>query len=161
MADLQVTIQESIVLPNGNREQLSNTKTIPDINQILRRTDTISTTFSGSGIEILKFVDSEEQQVAGSFVKSDVKYVRVTNLDTTNYGLIYLINTNEDSVIFKLEAGKSLMFGDAEFSPSSNNDYVLEGIWEPDYYSSFVVFDTIKAKAVSASIQIEYFVASA
>jgi len=53
------------------------------------------------------------------------------------------------------------MFGDTEFSPSSNNDYVLEGIWEPDYYSSFVVFDTVKAKAVSASIQLEYFVASA
>jgi hypothetical protein len=40
MADLQVTIQESIVLPNGNREQLSNTKKLSfsqidcqDINQ--------------------------------------------------------------------------------------------------------------------------------
>jgi len=93
-------------------------------------------------------------------VKSDVKYIRITNLDSTNYGLIYLINTNEESVIFKLEAGKSLMFGDTEFSPSSNNDYVLEGIWEPDYYSSFVAFDTVKAKAVSSSIQVEYFVAS-
>ena len=161
MADLLVTIQESITLPNGNKEQLSNTKTISEVNQTLRRIDTIATTFSGSGIEILKFVDSEEQQTAGSFIKSDVKYLRITNLDSINYGLIYLINTDEESVIFKLEAGKSLMFGDTEFSPSSNNDYVLEGIWEPDYYSSFVVFDTVKAKAVSASIQLEYFVASA
>jgi hypothetical protein len=160
MANLYVTITEEITLPNTTTEKTYVFKNITEINQIVRRVDTITTNFSGSGIEILKFVDSEEQQVAGSFVKSDVKYIRVTNLDTTNYGLIYLINTDEDSVIFKLEAGKSLMFGDAEFSPSSNNDYVLEGIWEPDYYSSFVVFDTIKAKAVSASIQIEYFVAS-
>ena len=160
MADLQVTIQESIVLPNGNREQLSNTKIISGVNQILRRTDTISTTFSGSGIEILKFVNSEEQQTAGSFVKSDVKYIRITNLDQTNYGLIYLINTNEESVLFKLEAGKSLMFGDAEFNAPSNADYVVEGVWDPTYYSGFVYFDTVKAKAVSASIQIEYFVAS-
>lgn len=160
MANLQVTIQESITLPNGNKEQLSNTKIISDINQTLRRIDTIATNFSGSGIEILRFVDSEEEQVAGSFVKSDVKYIRITNLDLTNYGLIYLINTNEESVIFKLEAGRSLTFGDTEFSPSSNNDYVLEGIWEPDYYSSFVAFNTVKAKAVSASIQLEYFVAS-
>jgi hypothetical protein len=160
MADLQVTIQESIVLPNGNREQLSNTKTISGVNQILRRTDTIATTFIGSGIEILKFVDSEQQQTAGSFVKTDVKYARITNLDPTNYGLIYLINTNEESVIFKLDAGKSLIFGSAEFNASSNQDYVLEGIWDPDYYSSFVYFDTVKAKAVSASIQLEYFVAS-
>jgi hypothetical protein len=160
MADLQVTIQESIVLPNGNREQLSNTKIISGVNQILRRTDTIATTFSESGIEILKFVNSEEQQTAGSFVKSDVKYIRITNLDQTNYGLIYLVNTNEESVIFKLEAGKSLMFGDAEFNAPSNADYVVEGVWDPTYYSGFVYFDTVKAKAVSASIQMEYFVAS-
>lgn len=160
MADLQVTIQESITLPNGNKEQLSNTKIIPGVNQTLRRIDTISTTFSGSGIEILRFVDSEEQQVAGSFVKSDVKYMRLTNLDSTNYGLIYLVNTNNESVIFKLEAGKSLMFGDAEFNAPDNANYVLDGIWDPTYYSSFVYFDTVKAKAVSASIQIEYFVAS-
>ena len=63
MADLQVTIQESIVLPNGNREQLTNTKTIPGVNQVLRRTDTISTTFSGSGIEILKFVDEKKIEI--------------------------------------------------------------------------------------------------
>jgi hypothetical protein len=160
MANLQVTIQESIVLPNGNREQLSNTKIISGVNQILRRTDTIATTFSESGIEILKFVNSEEQQTAGSFVKSDVKYIRITNLDQTNYSLIYLVNTNEESVIFKLEAGKSLMFGDAEFNAPSNADYVVEGVWDPTYYSGFVYFDTVKAKAVSASIQIEYFVAS-
>jgi hypothetical protein len=160
MADLLVTIQESIVLPNGNREQLSNTKTISGINQVLRRTDTISTTFSSSGIEILKFVDSEEQQTAGSFVKTDVKYIRITNLDSTNYSLIYLVNTNEESVIFKLDAGKSLMFGDAEFNAPDNADYVVDGIWDPTYYSSFVYFDTVKAKAVSASIQLEYFVAS-
>jgi hypothetical protein len=161
MADLQITIQENIVLPSGNREQITHTKTITGVNQVLRRTDTISTTFSGSGIEILKFVDSEQQQTAGSFVKTDVKYARITNLDPVNYGLIYLINTNEESVIFKLDAGKSLMFGSAEFNASSNQDYVLEGIWDPDYYSSFVYFDTVKAKAVSASIQLEYFVASA
>jgi len=161
MANLQVTIQESITLPNGNKEQLSNTKTISDVNQTLRRIDTITTTFSGSGIEILKFVNSEEEQVAGSFVKSDVKYLRITNLDTANYGLIYLVDTNEESVIFKLEAGKSLMFGDVEFNANNDADYVIEGVWDPTYYSSFVYFDTIKAKAVSASIQIEYFVASA
>ena len=160
MADLKITLQESITLPNRNVETLHNTTIISGVNQILRRTDTIATDFSGSGIEILKFVDSEEQQVAGSFVKSDVKYIRITNLDQTNYGLIYLVNTSEESVIFKLEAGKSLMFGDAEFNAPDNANYVLDGIWDPTYYSGFVYFDTIKAKAVSASIQMEYFVAS-
>ena len=106
MADLKITLQESITLPNRNVETLHNTTVISGVNQILRRTDTIATDFSGSGIEILKFVDSEEQQTAGSFVKEDVKYLRITNLDNTNSALIYLVDTNEEFVIFKLEAKK-------------------------------------------------------
>ena len=161
MADLLVTIQESITLPNRNKEVLSNTKTITGVNQTLRRIDTISTTFSGAGVEIIRFVDTEQEQTGGAFVKSTVKYIRITNLDTTNHGLIYLIDTNEESVIFKLESGKSLMFGNADFNATNVNDYVVEGVWDEDYYSSFVYFNSIKAKAVSSSIQLEYFVASA
>ena len=161
MADLQVIIQEIITLPNGNKEQMLNIKTISGVNQTLRHVDTISTAFSGSGVEILKFVNSESEQTAGSFLKSDVKYVRITNLDTTNHGLIYLINTNQESVLSRLDAGKSLMFGNADFNTTDNTNYVVEGTWDPDYFSSFVSFDTIKAKAVSSSIQVEYFVASA
>lgn len=160
MADLLVTIQESITLPNRNKEILSNTKTIAGVNQTLRRIDTIPTTFSGSGVEILRFVDTEQEQTGGAFVKNSVKYIRITNLDTTNYGLIYLIDTNEESVIFKLDAGKSLMFGNADFNATNVNDYVVEGVWDEDYYSSFVYFNSIKAKAISSSIQLEYFVAS-
>ena len=55
--DLKVTIQESITLPNKNEEICTNTVTISGVSQTTRRTDTISTTFSGSGVEILKFVD--------------------------------------------------------------------------------------------------------
>jgi hypothetical protein len=161
MADLKITLQESIVLPNRNKEVLTNTAIISGVNQILRRTDTIATDFSGSGIEILKFVDSEEEQTAGSFVKSDVKYLRITNLDTTNSALIYLVDTNEESVLFKLEAKKSLMFGNVDFNATQNGDYVVEGVWDEDYYSSFVYYDTIKAKAEIADLQLEYFVASA
>jgi len=160
MANLLVTIQESITLPNRNKEVLSNTKTITDVNQTLRRIDTIPTAFSGAGVEILRFVDTEQEQTGGAFVKSSVKYIRITNLDTTNYGLIYLIDTNQESVIFKLDPGKSLMFGNADFNATNVSDYVIEGVWDEDYYSSFVYFDSIKAKAISSSIQLEYFVAS-
>ena len=88
---LKVLIQESIRLPNKNEEICINEVIIPDVNQIMRRTDTISTTFSGSGVEILRFVDSEEQQTAGSFVRDTVKYMRFTNLCTQHYCSLYLI----------------------------------------------------------------------
>lgn len=161
MADLKITLQESITLPNGNKELLSNIATISGVNQVLRRTDTIATDFSGSGVEILRFVDSEEEQVAGSFVKQDVKYLRITNLDSTNEVLIYLIDINEESVIFSLEPKKSLMFGNVDFNASQNGDYVVEGVWDQDYYSNFVYYNLIKAKSRTSPSQIEYFVASA
>lgn len=162
-SDLLITIQESITLPNGNKETLQNTKTISGITQTLRRVDTIATTPSGSGIEILRFTDSEAQQTAGSFVKSNVKYVRITNLDTTNSVNISIVNedqTEGEFVIFTLEAGKSLMFNNANLGASQPADYVLPGIWDEMYYGYLEQADVIKARATTAAVQLEYFVAS-
>ena len=160
MADLTITLQEQITLPNNNIEKTSNVKVISGVNQTVRRIDTISTTFSGSGVEILKFVDSEPQQTAGSFVKSDVKYIRITNLDCTNKATLYILQTDEESVLFDLEAGKTFMLGNAEFNASQGGDYVDVGYVDETYYSSFTNFDTIKAKAHTSDVQLEYFVAS-
>jgi hypothetical protein len=158
---LTVNIAESITLENGNQMNTFNTVSIPNISQIVRRIDTIVATFSGSGIEILKFVDSEAQQTAGSFVKSDVKYLRFTNISPTGSAEIYLISTGNESSIFTLDAGKSLMFGNSEFNATSTNDYVVEGYVDETYYSDFVYYDTIKAKSLaSSSIKLEYVVAS-
>jgi hypothetical protein len=161
MSDLKIIISEQITLPNKNIETAVNTVTIPGINQIVKRVDTISTAFSGSGIEILKFTDSEEQQTAGSFVKDQVKYIRITNISPTGSAEIYLISTGNESSIFPLDPGKSLMFGNSEFNATSTNDYVVEGYVDETYYSDFVYYDTIKAKSLaSSSIQLEYVVAS-
>ena len=160
MADLTITLQEQIKLPNNNIEKTSNVKVISGVNQTVRRIDTISTTFSGSGVEILKFVDSEPQQTAGSFVKSDVKYIRITNLDSTNKATLYILQTDEESVLFDLEAGKTFMLGNAEFNASQGGNYMVDGYVDETYYSSFTNFDTIKAKAHTSDVQLEYFVAS-
>ena len=160
MADLTITLQEQIKLPNNNIEKTSNVKVISGVNQTVRKIDTISTTFSGSGVEILKFVDSEPQQTAGSFVKSDVKYIRITNLDSTNKATLYILQTDEESVLFDLEAGKTFMLGNAEFNASQGGNYMVDGYVDETYYSSFTNFDTIKAKAHTSDVQLEYFVAS-
>ena len=170
---LSVTIKEEIRLPNGNMEQSINTKVIKDVNQIMKRTDTISTTFSGSGIEILRFVDSEEQQTAGSFVRDTVKYMIFTNLCPHHYVSLYLIqdspdaqspNTGDvgsgDETLFKLDAGKSMVFSNAQFQGTDYYDYVVEGYVDIQYFSSFASLTSIKAKADKADVQIEYFIAS-
>jgi hypothetical protein len=160
MADLKLTISEEINLPNNNVEKVVNRKTISGVNQITRRLDTITTSFSGTGIELLRFVDNESSQVAGSFVRDAVKYIRITNIDSTNFCTIYLIKTDQESVLFKLDAGKSLMFSNAEFNASEGGDYVVESYVDETYYSDFTTIDVIKAKADTANIQLDYFVAS-
>ena len=160
MANLYVTITEEITLPNQNQEKTHNLVTIPNINQIVRRIDTIPTTFSGSGVEILRFADSEEEQTGGAFVKSSVRYIRITNLSKFNSAEIYLIVTGQESTLLNLDAGKSIMLNDADINASSINDYVVEDYVDQTYYSAFYSVDSIKAKAISSSVQLEYFVAS-
>ena len=88
MANLYVTITEEITLPNNNIEKTYNFKAIEGVNEIVRRVNTIATTFSGSGIEILRFCNSREEQTGGGFVKADVKYVRITNLSKSNSSVL-------------------------------------------------------------------------
>jgi hypothetical protein len=160
MSNLTVTIQETVVLPNNNIETAVNTKIIAGVNQVMRRTDTIVSYFSGSGQQILAFVDSEAQQVAGSFVRDTVKYIRITNLDSINSCDIYLVQTNEDETLFLLDAGKSLMFPNAYFDSSDAANYVVGDYVDQLYYSNFSTLDSIMAKATTGSVQIEYLVAS-
>ena len=170
---LKVLIQESITLPNKNEEICINEITIPGITQTVRRVDTISTKFSGSGVEILRFVDSEEQQVAGSFVRDTVKYMRFTNLCSSNFISLYLIqdspestspnttnNGSGDETVFKIDAGKSMVFSNAQIQGTDYYDYAVEGYVDIQYFSSFAALASIKAKADTKDIQIEYFVAS-
>tara|TARA_B100000497_G_C7661030_1_gene398169 strand:- start:913 stop:1455 length:543 start_codon:yes stop_codon:yes gene_type:complete len=170
---LKVLIQESIRLPNKNEEVCINEVIIPDVNQIMRRTDTISTTFSGSGIEILRFVDSEEQQTAGSFVRDTVKYMRFTNLCDNHFCSLYLIqdspnaqnpNTTDfgsgDDGLFRLDPGKSIVFSNGQFDSNNYYDYVVEGYVDEQYIGGFASLSLIKAKADTSDVQIEYFVAS-
>jgi len=160
MADLTITIKEQIQLPNGDVEVANNKKIITGVNQFTRRTDTISTTFSGSGVEILRFVDSEEQQIAGSFIKGDVKYIRITNLDTTNYGEVYLINTNTEATRLKIDAGDTIMLSNGQAAATSTSDVVVEGYVDFAYFSDLSGLDAIKVKANTANIQLEYVVGS-
>lgn len=167
MANLTVTIQEQILLSNNNVEQVVNTVVIPSVSQFVRRIDTIPYDFSGSGVGIISFTDSESEQTPGSFVNSAVKYIRITNLNTSDkFASIYVIKTNQESVVFKVDPGKSLMLSNDDFNASQVGDYVVEGYVDEEYYSDFVYISEIKAKAgateptYTGSIQLEYIVAS-
>jgi hypothetical protein len=52
------------------------------------------------------------------------------------------------------------MFANTDLNASSTNYYVVESYVDETYYSDFTYVDSIKAKAISGSVQLEYFVAS-
>ena len=173
VGQLEVTINESITLPNGNREVATNNVTIAGVNQIVRRVDTISSFWEGTGVEILRFVDNEASQVAGSFVRDTVKYMRFTNLCTSNFLSLYLIQDSPDAQnpnttnvgsgddgLFKLDPGKSMVFSNGQFDSNNFYDYVVEGYVDEQYFAGFASLSSIKAKADTKDVQIEYFVAS-
>lgn len=159
MGRLISNLDERVILDDGKSSITSNSTTIEDVGQFTRRLDTIATKFSGSGIEILKFVDSEEESVAGSFVKGDVRYIRISNL-TSNSVDLYFIKSNEESTIFNLDGEKTFMLANGQFDASSTSDYVVEGYVDPTYYGNLVGIDTIKAKAYPSSSLLEIVVAS-
>ena len=89
-----------------------------------------------------------------------MKYIRITNLDSTNFVDLYLISTNTEEVRFKLDAGTTFMLSNGEFDATSTSDVTVDGYVDLAYFSDLINFDTMKAKANTADVKIEYFVAS-
>ena len=111
-ATMTVRIVESIKL-NGTEQGAINTRTISSINEISKRILTVPTSET--------VVTSFSTAVAtGTFIEGDVRYVRITNKDDTNF--VYLVFKNEYSNEFciKLDSGQSYIYN------GDNNSGVID-----------------------------------
>jgi hypothetical protein len=140
-ADLTVTITEAVQL-NGSDKGSSNVLTITDVAEVDNRIVNVGT----AETDIIGFGSANGQ---GSFVRTDVKYIRITNLDDTNYVTLGMSKTGADTFYIKLEAKKSIMLG--------NDDLEVDASGGAS--SAFVEADNISAKANGAAVDLEYFVA--
>ena len=140
-ADLTVTITEAVTLGNINRGQ-TQTLTIADVTEVDNRIVNIGT----AETDIIGFAAANGQ---GSFVRTDVKYIRISNLDGTNYATIGVSKTGADTFFIKLEAGKSFIMG--------NDDLEVDAAGGAS--GSFVEADSISAKANGAAVDLNIFVA--
>ena len=105
MADLTVTTTETITL-NGRDQGSTTTSTITGINDLFKRTVTVA------GTEIVLYT-TNTSAVGGSVFDEDlVKYVRITNLDTSNNVDLIIANTGSDEVGLQLKPGKSFILWD-------------------------------------------------
>ena len=120
MADLTTTVTESVTL-NGAVRGTTNTVTTTGINNVYERI----VTCTSSVITYLAAFDSNAQGSAVQIDKEDVRYIRVTNLDTTNSlelavvgaATLYqvLLNAGQSHILC---AADNIMLAEADTSPS-------------------------------------------
>ena len=149
---LKVTVEEEIVL-NGVRQGAKNVKRISDINEISKRIVTVTTT------ECVMATFSAAVASAGHYVAANVRYMRFTNLDDTNFITLTFRNQDNDEVAIKLDAAQSLVWaGDNDNGMSA----VFNATQDADAASdtAFGSLTNIQADANNDSCDLEFFVAS-
>ena len=111
-ATMTVRIVESIKL-NGVEQGAVNTRAISSINEVSKRILSIPT----SEVTISSFSTAVS---TGTFIEGDVRYIRITNKDDTNF--VYLVFKNEYSNEFciKLDSGQSYIYN------GDNNSGVID-----------------------------------
>ena len=155
MADLTVTLTESVTL-NGVDQGATTSLTVASVVETFKRivacpTDTTIATFRSTV--------SDGSLSDGALDVEDVRYIRVTNLDSTNpVNLSLQVDAGEDdsaadeSATILLEAGKSFIMG----SPS-------DGIAVSDANATIVTalhnLESILVDPLSNEVAVEVFIA--
>jgi hypothetical protein len=157
---LKVTIRESITLKG--REQGSTTDlSISDINEVSSRIVTATTTEAGlmgflSALSNVGVTANKVGYLAGIYDDGDIRYIRITNLDDTNY--ITLTFRDEDNTEFriKVDAGHSFIY------PGDNSGGVVDTMKAGGSALASGLADLvdITVDADTAACDVEVFVAS-
>jgi hypothetical protein len=142
-ATLTVTHTEAVTL-NGVDRGVTNTLTIASINEISHRIVTIDTAAARTLLTLGTTAG------AGAFIKTNIRYIRITNKDNTNFVTLGMLDTSGDTAYVKLEAGQTFCM--------YNDD--LEANTSGAAFSAFSEIDTFNAQADTADVDLEVFIAS-
>lgn len=143
---LTVTIKEDINL-NGQAQGATTSLSVASINEVYKRIISLDSTNSTN---LLAFGDVNG---LGQFHNTDVRYVRVTNLDNTNYATLRVVGDSSTDFSVRLDPGASWLaavpstLGMDDFG--DNAGVVLEKI------------TSIAGTSNTAAVDLEVFVASA
>lgn len=139
---LTVTISEQLT-SNGQTFNYENKVLLSNIKPFDPRVMTIP-------ITEVTVIDFAAAVAAGTFISANVKYIRITNKDDTNFIRLRIIKTSGQTFDVKVDPGKSFLMGNTKESANISGAS----------FSAFVDADNISAQADTAPVDIEYFVAS-
>ena len=144
-ATLTVTLTEAISL-NGKDQGATSSFTVASINEIYKHIVTATTTAT----TFLKFGSAAS---AGTLIRSDVSYLRLTNLDDTNFVTVGLSDDSADTAYFKLEKKQSIIIGGTDEGPQV--DIHASG----GAFAAWASVDSLILDADTASCDVEIFAA--
>ena len=144
-ATLTVTVTESISL-NGKDQGATNSFTVASINEIYKHIVTATTTAT----TFLKFGSAAS---AGTLIRSDVSYLRLTNLDDTNFVTVGLSDDSADTAYFKLEKKQSIIIGGTDEGPQ------IDIHASAGAFAAWASVDSLILDADTASCDVEIFAA--
>ena len=162
MANLKVTIREELTL-NGYDQGAVNTLKISGVDEVFKR---IVTCPANNETTIARFRSSVGNASGTATFDSaldvqDVKYIRITNLDSTNSLTLSLqVEVGEDdsgadtSASVLVEAGKSFVMG-------SPHDGISLSDANANLVTDLVDLDSLVVQPGSNSVNVEVYVASA
>ena len=150
-ARLNVIIREQVTV-NGTDYGGTTTYAAGGITEVSRR---IITTHGTASTEVLRFWPSAS---AGQFINTDVRYVRITNLDDANYVTLRFTGSGSTDYAFRLDPTGSHVIMTPQPSASDH----MSGVTNYADISGVTLTDlrAIGAIANSASVNLELFVAS-
>ena len=140
-ATATVQITESLTLANVDRGG-THTRTITNVAEADRRVMTVAS----SGETDLVELDTANGQ--GKFVRASIRYIRITNLDDTNFIRVRFKKSGAETADVKVSAGATFMFSTGSMDVDAT----------ASAFSAFVDIDNISAQADTADVDIEFVV---
>jgi hypothetical protein len=100
---------------------------------------------SANEIDIIELNSNNGQ---GKFIRSAIRYIRITNLDNTNFLRVRFKKSGAETADVKVDAGATFMLSTGSMDADTS----------AGAFSAFVDIDVISAQADTADVDIEYVV---
>ena len=152
MADLTVTLTESLTLNNDAIGGI-NSVVIGSIAEVDKRMVTVTTA------EVVIATFSAAVASAGHYIAANVRYIRFTNTDASNFVTLTFRNQDNDEAALKLDAGRSFVWNGDNVNGMTA---VLNATQDADAAgsSNFGSLTNIQAIADTGSCKLEVFIAT-
>ena len=155
MANLAVTITESLTL-NSTEQGGTTSKTITGINHMFKRIVTVA---ANNDTTIASF-HSDQHDDDGTIDVEQVKYVRITNLDSSNDVVISLqIDSGEDDSAAD-ESASILLGAGHSFIMTSVDDAIAVHDGDASVVTALHPLESILIDSLTNTVQLELFIAT-